>query len=79
MRGVINMEITTTKESRNLLLTFVKEIKDDKTYYETRKISNLKVDATNEDLYAIATKIFELCEQDNYAIKTQEVSIVESL
>lgn len=73
------MEIKTKKESRNLLLTFIKEIKGEKLYFETRRIANLKVDATDADVYAIASKIVDLCEQEAAGIKMQDVSLIESL
>ncbi|NLC65847.1 MAG: DUF1659 domain-containing protein [Clostridium sp.] len=73
------MEIKTRKESKNLLLTFIREIKNDKMYFETRKIANLKVDATDDDVYAVASKIVELCEQESAGIKVQDLSLIESL
>jgi len=78
-KELINMELTVVKESKDLIMTFVKEILNDKVVYETRRIRNLKVDALPEDLHEVALKIAAISEQDGGEIKVQDVSSIDVL
>ena len=73
------MELTVVKESKDLIMTFVKEILNDKVVYETRRIRNLKVDALPEDLHEVALKIAAISEQEGGEIKVQDVSSIDVL
>jgi hypothetical protein len=73
------MAITVVQESKDLIMTFVKEIKNEQVVYETRRIRNLKVDSLPEDLHEVALKITALSEQEGGEIKVQDVSSIETI
>lgn len=73
------MAVAVVQESKDLIMTFVKEIKNEQVVYETRRIRNLKVDSLPEDLHEVALKITALSEQEGGEIKVQDVSAIETV
>lgn len=73
------MAVSVVQSSKDLIMTFVREIKDGKVIYETRRVRNLKVNALPEDVHQVAQKIVTLSEQDGGDIRIQDVSSLITL
>lgn len=73
------MAVSVIKESKDLMLTFIREVQQDKILYETRRMRNFKTDAQEADIYAVASAIVALSEQPSTGIRIQEISTLETL
>ena len=68
------MAVSVKALSKDLVLTFEKVNDEGKSVTETRRIKNVKVGATTDDIHGLGGLIAGLCEQTCLSIGVQDVS-----